>query len=145
MKDSKSTRCECRLLEKTFSLNALVRKMRSRPNGKNWRCIPNQGLMGSAPLTMLEYADSPSPLIARTRYAKRSPFLRLESLYSVAVAGSFAIRLQVPFALRSFSVRRSTTPPVGFPPCTSHPSFTVLPVKERVSELGASGRTGQSK
>src|ERR1035438_4693314 len=82
----------------TFSLNALVRKMRSRPNGKNWRCIPNQGLMGSAPLTMLEYAESAAPLIARTRYAKRSPFLRLESLYSVAVAGSFAIRLQVPFA-----------------------------------------------
>ena len=65
---------------------------------------------------MLEYADSPSPLMARTRYAKRSPFLRLESLYSVAVGGSFAIRLQVSFALSVSSIRRSTTMPVGLPP-----------------------------
>jgi hypothetical protein len=49
-------------------------------------------------------------------YANRSPFLRLESLYSVAVGGSFAIRLQVSFALSVSSIRRSTTMPVGLPP-----------------------------
>jgi hypothetical protein len=37
MKDSKAARCECCVLEKTLSLNALVRKMRSKLNGKNER------------------------------------------------------------------------------------------------------------
>lgn len=37
-----------------LQLNALAWKMRSKPNGKNRRCIPNQGLLGSAPLTMFE-------------------------------------------------------------------------------------------
>jgi len=54
MKDTKAARCECLLIEKTLSLNALVRKMRSKLNGKNWRCIPNQGLLATDPRTMLE-------------------------------------------------------------------------------------------
>src|ERR1039457_5904820 len=46
--------------------------------------------------------------------------------YSVAVAGSFAILLQLSFALSASSIRRSTTMPVGAPPCTCHSNLAAF-------------------
>src|ERR1700730_6698657 len=104
-----------------------------------------QGRAEIVVLMMVEYGASPSELAAGTRSGTRWPFLALESVYSVVLAARLTIRSQPPRPFWASSIRRSTTIPVGLPPWFCQVSFGALFATLTLSELGASGRTGQSK
>jgi hypothetical protein len=74
-KDSTLSLAAPTALEAAFNRGALVvsapgfAELMAAPGHRDLGCLysSGQGPVGSAPRAMLEYADSPSPLIARTR------------------------------------------------------------------------------